>query len=189
VINAYDKPALMLWTLEKFLGEKTMTAIMRTYFQRYRFRHPTPLDFYIVVNEISGRDMSWFFTQLVDETLTLDYGIESLKSEESGGKYLTEVIVKRYGEVRIPVDLRITCENGEYINDTWDGNERWIKKTYVTTSPAAVAQVDPENKLVLDINVANNSRKTDTDNHAIVAWTSKWLFWMQHLLQFLSSLC
>ncbi len=189
VINAYDKPALMLWTLEKFLGEKTMMAIMRTYFQRYRFQHPIPQDFYAVVNEVSGRDMTWFFHQLVDETFVLDYGVESLKSTETDGKYHNEVIVRRYGEVRIPVDIRLTCENGESINDTWDGNDRWIKKVYVTTSPASVAQVDPEYKLVLDINVANNSQKADTDHRAVLSWTSKWLFWMQHLLQFLSSLC
>lgn len=188
-VNAYDKPALMLWTLEKFLGEDTMAAIMKTYFRRYRFRHPTPKDFYAVVNEVSGRDMTWFFRQVVDETCTLDYGIESMRCEEADGKYRTEVIVRRYGEMRIPVDIRLTCENGETCNDTWNGNDRWIKKVYWTTSPASVAQVDPGNKLVLDIDCANNSKKADTDNKAVLIWTSKWLFWMQHLLQFLNSLC
>jgi hypothetical protein len=189
ITNAYDKPALMLLTLEKILGEKTMMAVMRTYFQRYRFRHPIPQDFYAVVNEISGRDMTWFFRQIVDESLVLDYAVESLKSTEVDGKFRNEVIIRRYGEVRLPVDIRLTCENGESVDDTWDGNDRWIKKIYFTSSPASVAQVDPDDKLLLDIDSANNSKKADTDHRAVLSWTSKWLFWMQHLLQFLSSLC
>ncbi len=189
IINAYDKPALMLWTLEKFLGENTMNAIMRTYFQRYRFRHPTPQNFYVLVNEVSGRDMGWFFRQFVDETFVLDYGVESLKSSKKDGKYYNEVIIRRYGEACVPIDIRLTCENGECINDTWDGNDQWVKKIYITTSAASLAQVDPENKLVLDISIANNSKKADTDHRAVLNWTSKWLFWMQHLLQFLSCLC
>ena len=189
ITNAYDKPALMLLTLEKILGEQTMMAVLRTYFQRYRFRHPEPRDFYDVVDEVSGRDMSWFFSQIVDETLVLDYGIESLKSTMIDGTYRHEVLIRRYGGMRMPVEIRLTCENGETVNDTWDGADRWTKKIYTTGSPATVAQVDPDNKLILDIDGANNSKKADTDHRAVLNWTSKWLFWMQHLLQFLSSLC
>jgi aminopeptidase N len=188
ITNAYDKPALMLLTLEKILGEKTMEAILRTYFQRYRFGHPMPRDFYAVVDEVSGRDMRWFFRQIVDETLVLDYGVESLKSTMIDGNYRHEVLLRRYGEMRMPVDIRLTCENGETVNDTWDGNDRWTKKIYTTGSRAIVVQVDPDNILVLDVDIANNSKKADTDHRAVLSWTSKWLFWMQHLLQFLSCL-
>ena len=39
-LNSYGKPALSLQTLENLVGDETMTRIMRTYAQRFRFAHP-----------------------------------------------------------------------------------------------------------------------------------------------------
>ena len=39
-------------------------------------------DFVAVVNEVSGRDMTWFFDQLFLSTLNFDYGIASCRSVE-----------------------------------------------------------------------------------------------------------
>ena len=50
--NSYMRPALMLSTLENLLGSETMERVMRTYQQRYRYRHPTAPDFVRTVNEV-----------------------------------------------------------------------------------------------------------------------------------------
>jgi hypothetical protein len=42
-------------------GEPTMAKIMRTYSERWRFRHPSSDDFYAVASEVAGRDLRWFF--------------------------------------------------------------------------------------------------------------------------------
>ena len=34
---------------------------MRTYSERWRFRHPSSDDFYAVASEVAGRDLVWFF--------------------------------------------------------------------------------------------------------------------------------
>jgi hypothetical protein len=65
-----------------FLGEPAWSRIMRTYHMRYRFRHPTKADFMGVVNEIAGKDMTWFFDELLDETRAFDYGVAGLTSVE-----------------------------------------------------------------------------------------------------------
>ena len=43
-----------------------MARVMRTYHERWRFRHPTSDDFYAVVAEVAGRDARWFFDQAVE---------------------------------------------------------------------------------------------------------------------------
>jgi hypothetical protein len=53
---------------------------MRTYHMRFRFRHPTKADFIAVVNEISGKDMTWYFDELLDATQAFDYGVASVDS-------------------------------------------------------------------------------------------------------------
>lgn len=81
-LNVYARASTCLISLEKLLGEETMSRILRTFHMRWRFRHPTTADFLAVVNEVSGKDMGWFFDEFFFGTLDFDYGIASLRSEE-----------------------------------------------------------------------------------------------------------
>jgi hypothetical protein len=49
----YGKSAALLATLEGFIGRDTMDEAMRTYFQRYRFTHPTTEDFLRTIEEVA----------------------------------------------------------------------------------------------------------------------------------------
>jgi hypothetical protein len=80
--NVYMRASTCLNTLERFVGATVMARIMRTYQTRYRFRHPHTADFVAVVNEVTGRDLSWFFDRLFFQTLNFDYGIASCVSTE-----------------------------------------------------------------------------------------------------------
>jgi hypothetical protein len=80
--NVYMRAATLLNTLEALLGEPAWSRIMRTYHMRYRFQHPDKADFVGVVNEIAGKDMTWFFDELLDETRAFDYGVAALTSVE-----------------------------------------------------------------------------------------------------------
>ena len=74
---SYMKPALVLNTLEGYLGEQGMARLMRTYHERWRFRHPRSEDFFALVNEMTGQDYGWYFDQVVRGTDTVDYDIGS----------------------------------------------------------------------------------------------------------------
>ena len=63
------------------LGWQTLQRILSTYFTRWAFKHPKPDDFFAVVNEVSGQDLTWFFDQVYRSSATFDYGIDSLRSE------------------------------------------------------------------------------------------------------------
>jgi hypothetical protein len=214
-INAYNKAALMLRTLEKYLGEDLFFEIMKTYFNRFQYNHPRPEDFIQVVNEISGKDMNWFFDQIAFGSGDLDYAIESVSSKppstkiglfDKNGKpvYLeekvkkegkkdkkkekkeiniSEVTVRRLGEVKIPVEVLVVFENGEKVIEKWDGQYRWIRYRYEKPSKIKYANVDPEHKLVLDINYTNNSKYRETKNFSSYKWASRWMFWLQHLME------
>jgi hypothetical protein len=78
--NVYMRAATLLRTLEGFLGEPTWARVMRTYHMRYRYKHPGKAEFIGVVNEVSGKDMTWFFDELLDSTQAFDYGVAEVAS-------------------------------------------------------------------------------------------------------------
>jgi hypothetical protein len=202
----YNKTALWLNTLERMLGWETLQRIMSTYFARYSFKHPEPQDFFAVVNEVSGRDMTWFFDQVYRSSVTFDYGVQEFTSEEisdrgyfgdggqrsfnanerTGNLYRTTLVVRRIGDGVIPVDVRVVFENNQDVRWRWDGRERW--KLFEVDRPvrALSAQVDPERVLLLDTNYTNNSRSlAPKTKSAARRWSLTWLIWLQdHLLTY-----
>ena len=75
--NAYAKPATALVILrETILGRERFDRAFREYSQRWRFKRPTPADFFRTMEESSGVDLDWFWrgwfysTDHVDVALT-----------------------------------------------------------------------------------------------------------------------
>ena len=68
-------------TLERLLGWETLQKILSTYYARYSFKHPDPRDFFAVANEVSGRDLTWFFDQVYRSSNVFDYGVDVFTSE------------------------------------------------------------------------------------------------------------
>jgi len=60
--NAYGKPAVALVVLrETILGRELFDEAFRTYARRWRFKRPTPYDFFRTMEEVSGVDLDWFW--------------------------------------------------------------------------------------------------------------------------------
>jgi hypothetical protein len=222
-VNSYMRTAATLKTLKNLVGEQTFARILRTYFERWRFKHPSTNDFRAVVNEVSGRDMNWFFDQFVYSSDILDYSVDEVSSrevepalglfDEASGKrieitekdreqtkkeeakkktgqvmYDSVATIRRLGGVVVPVDVLVVFENGETFRTTFDGRYRWIRYHFLKPAKIRYAVVDPDRKLLLDTNFANNSRTLDGHHGAAVRWASKFFFWIQNLLMSLVAL-
>ncbi len=198
----YSKTALWLHTLERYLGWDTLRRILSTFFERWKFRHPRPEDFFAVANEISGQDLTWFFDQVFRSSDVFDYGIQQFDSGplavhglnderpeqapadgQVEGSFRTTVVVRRYGEAVFPVDVVTTFANDDKVRETWDGRERWRAYTYDRPSRAVSAQVDPGRILLLDVNYTNNTRARDAHtDEAADKWSQTWMVWLQDLM-------
>ncbi len=202
--NSYSKAELMLRTLKRYIGKDIFSNMIKTYSQRWWFRHPKPQDFYDVVTEFSGQDMSWFLDQFVYGSGKCDYSIGNISSEQPRQPegwfngvfkeertqkdetkiYESEVMVRRLGEVKIPVDVLVVFEDGTEIREKWNGQYRWKKFQYTSPSRIRMAVVDPDFKLVIDIDRTNNSKVRKPKKIGPLKWTSQWLLWLQHALEF-----
>jgi hypothetical protein len=70
------------------------------------------------------------------------------------------VVISRLGEVQLPVDVLMRFSDGSEMRDRWDGMDRTWEFRHTGSHPIQEAVVDPDGKLLVDINVLNNSRTT-----------------------------
>jgi aminopeptidase N len=180
----YYKTALWLHTLERTLGWPTLQKAMATYFERWKFRHPAPADFFQAVSDGAGRDMTPFFDQVYRGSNAFDYGVQELITSGIGtGRFRTTVVVRRYGEAVFPIDIVTTFEDGSRKTERWDGVDRRRIYVYEGASRARAAQVDPERLLMLDVNYTNNSRTLQPRAAtAATKWSLAWMGWLQDVL-------
>jgi hypothetical protein len=180
---SYNKTALWLNTMERWLGWPALQRTMSTHFARWKFRHPRPRDFFDVASEVVGKDIDWFFDQVYRSSNVFDYGIQEFKSTRDRDQYRTSVVVRRFGEASFPVDVLVTFKNGEQVTEHWEGRDRWKLYTYERPSQALTAQVDPNRILLLDVNITNNSRTLEPrGRRAATKWSLKWTIWLQDCL-------
>ena len=77
--NAYGKPATALNILrETILGRDLFDKAFSTYANRWRFKRPTPYDFFRTMEEVSGVDLDWFWRGWFYSTDHVDISIDKV---------------------------------------------------------------------------------------------------------------
>ena len=185
---ACDKPDLVLWTLEGVVGKDTMAKVLRIYFNEFEFKHPTPEDFEKVCQQVSRQDLTWFFKQFVGGTGTVDFAVKSIsyyRETDLGtgaSSYFTTVVVAREGEVKMPVDVRLTLDDGTAIDTVWNGESRWQSFSFRTGAPPDYAVVDPTGKIPIDTDYSNNSLRVHSFFLPVLKWVGRIFNYFQNML-------
>ena len=77
--NAYGKPAVALNILrESIMGRELFDFAFREYAQRWKFKRPTPADFFRTMEDASGIDLDWFWRGWFYTTDHVDIAIENV---------------------------------------------------------------------------------------------------------------
>jgi len=77
--NAYAKPATALVVLrETILGRELFDQAFREYSTRWKFKRPTPYDFFRTMEESSGVDLDWFWRGWFFSTDHVDIALENI---------------------------------------------------------------------------------------------------------------
>ncbi|MBP9848613.1 MAG: M1 family metallopeptidase [Flavobacterium sp.] len=78
--NAYGKPATGLNILrETIMGRELFDHAFKTYANRWKFKHPTPEDFFRTMEDASAVDLDWFWRGWFYSTDYTDIGVKSVK--------------------------------------------------------------------------------------------------------------
>jgi hypothetical protein len=197
----YGKTASILLTLEGIIGQDTMAKAMHTYFMKYRFTHPVKEDFLKTIEEVSGRDLHWYFNQAVYGSQVMDYEILKIdsfpaewylekkdkKNTKKDGKddtvYQSYVTIHRKEDFVMPVEVEIKFDNGEKIREHWDGQSRWTRFSYQKKAKVLSAEIDPDHTVQIDRNNFNNGYIVEPNSKASHKVANYFLFITQFVSQ------
>nr|WP_315158117.1 M1 family metallopeptidase [uncultured Flavobacterium sp.] len=117
--NAYGKPATALNILrETVMGRELFDHAFKTYATRWKFKHPTPEDFFRTMEDASAFDLDWFWRGWFYSTDFVDIGITEVKQYYVTDTPTTElknskVRRGRFGEEKGPFVYLVNSSNAE----------------------------------------------------------------------------
>jgi hypothetical protein len=208
----YGKTASVLVTLEGIIGEDTMAQAMHVYFMKYRFTHPTKEDFLKTIEEVSGKDLRWYFNQAIYGSQVMDYEVldvnsfpanwyeeekkDAQKDKNKNNKdsddtiYQSYVSLHRKEDFVMPVEVEIVFRDSknheEKVREHWDGKNRWVRFSYQKKAKVISVEIDPDHTVQIDRNDFNNSYVVEADTKPTKKLSTYWLFATQWVGQALA---
>jgi hypothetical protein len=176
----YARTAIILQTVERVYGTPAMQRAMAHYAERFRFEHPTTEGFLDSMRETLGEQAAGALRSLLTERGWLDYSVDEIacqrastrhgvfdtvqgrvteqQQESASDEWVGEVLVRRHGNVVLPVEVRLIAGDGSISKRRWNGAEPWLRIEYRGASPLIGAIVDPDLQLPIDSNLLNNAK-------------------------------
>jgi hypothetical protein len=155
---AYVKPSIALLALRnKVLGPEVFDTAFREYTRRWVFKHPQPADFFRTMEEVSGRDLSWFWRGFFFTTAALDQSVETVGPGPDGS---TLVTLRSLGAAVMPVELGLAFADGtrETVKlpvEIWYGGNRYVYRVEPGKQVVS-ARVNPDGRFP-DVVPANDA--------------------------------
>ncbi|MCH8942955.1 MAG: M1 family metallopeptidase [Bacteroidetes bacterium] len=208
----YNKTGTWMSTLEGLVGLEVMNEIMKTYYEKWKFKHPGAQNFIDIVNEIYnkrlgnkyGKNLNWFFDQFLYGTAVCDYKVAKIRNillEQTKGlydsvnvkklyrykknrdkTYRSSFLVSRLGDAVMPTEINVHFSDGTDTLITWDGMALNKSFTFLGKNKIEWVKIDPNNKNLMDINIINNSLTVRKETTVINKFTTKFLFWVENLM-------
>ncbi len=145
-LQAYVKAPLALHALGGVVGDSAVQAAFSAYARAWRFKHPSPWDFFFFMQHRLGRDLGWFWNAWWFTTDTFDQGIGAVSREGSA----VRIEVTDHGQMAMPVILKLDFADGTSTTvrrpaAVWFSGARSVVVSEVVGSKELVLiTVDPE---------------------------------------------
>ena len=153
----YFNPALGLVLLrEQILGRDRFDYAFRRYIQAWAYRHPGPYDFFKMMDNEAGEDLSWFWRGWFLHNWSFDVAVQSVQNAD-GRISLT---IANLDRMAFPCTLELTWKDGtkQRINlpvETWLQSGTHTLR-FPSAQPLVAVTLDPDHVLP-DANRDNNS--------------------------------
>src|SRR5690606_25929331 len=155
LVAIYPKPKMAIDLLGGLYGpERTLDAI-RTYSERWAFRHPAPWDLFATFEDVLGEDLDWLWRSWFYENWALDQAVAGAEETDAG----ILVRVRDEGMAPMPTPVTVTYADGSERSQTlpvsaWLAGNREATLLFPGGEVARV-EVDPVG-FMPDVNRGNN---------------------------------
>ena len=154
-MSAYDKGSIFLSQLQYVIGKDNFDKTLKKYFDDWAFKHPKPNDFIRSAENVSGLELDWYLLDWAQSTMTIDYSINSLYGVDNK----TKVVLKRIGQMGMPIDLRVELISGEILDFNIPMTKmRGHKPTEKSTLLKSWSWAKPYYELWIDVDSKNISK-------------------------------
>lgn len=138
-VIVYMKSGLAFRFLEDYLGRETIDSCFHRYFDSWKFKHPQPADIQQVFEEVSGKDLSWFFEEYIRGNEKIDLRIRKIND--------TEILVQNRSKVKVPAPLTLTDKDGQLVRTLWTEPFTGETRIFLEGESFHQALVNPQGRL------------------------------------------
>jgi hypothetical protein len=153
--NAYGKASLGYLAVKDLLGDEGFGRSLHAFMDRWHGRHPIPWDFFYTFDDVSGRDLNWFWNAWFFSNGYIDRAVAGVT--RTGDGY--SVAITNAGGMPAPVDLvlRFTDGTTQTLHQTpaiWQPDLRRATVTVPTTK--TLQSLDLDGGIWMDATPADN---------------------------------
>ena len=154
----YAKTEVALRMLQSELGDSVFKYCLTTFMERWKYKHPTPYDFFNTFNTLSKQDLNWFWNVWYFQNGGIpDLAIDQVTRAE--GK--TEVCVVNKGDFPLPVALSF-FSNDKLVKSITLPASRWLslpdkRMTVTLDSKEQITKITLGNDYIPDANPSDNA--------------------------------
>ncbi len=143
-VASYYKMATVLVALRGVLGRDLFHKAFQEYGRRWQYKHPSPYDLFATFEDVSGRDLSWFWRTWFFETWRLDQAIDTVATVGDS----LEVGIENRGRAPMPVHLVVTRADGRSDSltvpvDAWMGGAKRTTVRVAKEPAVRSIEIDP----------------------------------------------
>lgn len=148
----YFKAALGLVLLrDEILGPERFDPAFRRYIATWAYKHPTPSDFFRLMESESGEDLSWWWRGWYFNNWQLDLGVRDAHYADGDPAKGLVVTLESLQKLAMPATLRIDFADGTHEDrripvETWR-QQRAPELTVPTRQRVSHISIDPDAKL------------------------------------------
>ncbi len=147
--NSYQKGAWVLHMLRRLVGDEAFWAGIRAYYATYRDANATSADLQRVMEDASGRDLAWFFSQWLYRPGHPKIAVQWTYDAGAGRVDVTVNQTQREAPFRFPLTLALGSAHNAR-RETVDVSSVSERFSFTVSGPIDRIRVDPDVAMLQD---------------------------------------
>ncbi len=188
--NVYSKTYLWLSSIERHIGSLRTNVMLQTYYEKYRFSHPTTKDFLKIAADFVPDSILTPLTKwLYGPPPACDFAVGNFASKKEKEKiFKGKIELFNRGDFAFPVAVRVTFENGATKDTTWTGEPKAARMEVAGPAKIRSVEINPGRKLALEADYSNNFKTTSGNKAGGWAQVLRMIYGMESMASWITAL-
>src|SRR5690606_13430403 len=134
---------------DEIIGAERFDNAFRTYIAYWAYKHPTPDDFFLTIENETGENLSWFWPGWFKNNWALDKAVGPVEYAAVVANNGATLTIDNLQKLAMPVVIEVTTASGQKLRkklpvEIWQRNISWRFKIKTTEKLTKVV-IDPDN--------------------------------------------